>query len=464
MTRSPSWSPRLRRTDTPVYAALVDALAADISAGRLAAGVRLPTQRELASSTGVSLGTVTRAYAEAERRGLIRSQVGSGTFVRDLTDPDPYTPQLDPERIDLGPTAAPIVPGDLGHRALAAALSALSQRADLAALSGYQSHGGSEAQRALGARWLALSGVKAPADEVTLCSGAQHATSLLLSLLATPAGLLVEELTYPGVLLAAQLARLPTHPVAIDSHGLVPEALEEACRTSGAKLLYCTPTHHNPPGAVMPLARRKAIVAICRKHGVTLIENGALAPLAAEAPAPLASLAPERTYFIGSLSKATLPALRVGFIRSPPEARRAVESAAAATLWSGSPLLTELAMQWLADGTATALRDARRSEAEARQAIAAKVLKGHHSPGSPTAYFLWLPIPEHRRALELIEQANARGVLLGPSHLFAARPGSAPNALRISLTAAKSRAELERGLTVLAELLEDTALPPRRIV
>jgi DNA-binding transcriptional MocR family regulator len=221
-------------------------------------------------------------------------------------------------------------------------------------------------------------------------------------------------------------------------------------------VLYCTPTNHNPTTSVMPLERRQAIVTICREYGVTIIENGALAPLVSDAPPPLAALAPETTYYIGSLSKATMPALRVGFLRSPIEARPLLESAAAATVWSGSPLLVEIATQWIEDGTAAAIRDARRREATARQAIAAAMLKGHSYLAHPTAYFLWMRIPDHRRAMELIEQAAARNVLLGPAHLFAARAGSAPNAIRVSLAAAKSCSELERGLAVLVKLLDES--------
>ena len=290
-----AWNPRLRRSDAPLYLALVDALAADISAGKLRSGDRLPTHRELASTVGASIGTITRAYAEAERRGLTRSKVGNGTFVRDLTDRDSYSPMLDRERIDLGPSAVPILPGDLGHRALAASLSSLSSRADLGALSGYQSHGGSLAQRAAGARWLGSTGVVASPDEITVCSGAQHATVILLSALATTTGALVEELTYPGALSAAQWLRLPTHPVAVDEDGLLPDALAQACRASGAKVLYCTPTNHNPTTSVMPLLRRRAIVEICREHGVTIIENGARAPHVASAPPPRYALSPQRT-------------------------------------------------------------------------------------------------------------------------------------------------------------------------
>ncbi|TKC98305.1 PLP-dependent aminotransferase family protein [Polyangium fumosum] len=458
--RSHTWKPRLRRSSAPLYAAIVDALAADISAGKLRGGDRLPTHRDLANAVGASLGTITRAYAEAERRGLVRSQVGSGTFVNGLMDGDAYSPMLDRSRIDLGPTAAPILSGDLGHCALTAALANLSSRADLGALSGYQSHGGTAAQRAAGARWLGTTGVVASPEEITVCSGAQHATAILLSTLATTTGVLVEELTYPGALSAAQWLRLPTHPVEIDEAGLVPEALAQACRSSRAKVLYCTPTNHNPTTSIMPIERRRAIVAICREYGVTILENGALAPLVPDAPPPLAALAPEATYYIGSLSKATVPALRVGFLRSPTEARHLLENAAAATVWSGSPLLAEIATQWINDGTAAAIRDARRREAAARQTIAAAILKGTPYRAHPTAYFLWMRIPEHRRAMEVIEQAAAQNVLLGPAHLFAARAGSAPNALRVSLAAAKSCNELERGLSILAKLLDGSPTSP----
>jgi DNA-binding transcriptional MocR family regulator len=211
----------------------------------------------------------------------------------------------------------------------------------------------------------------------------------------------------------------------------------------------------------MPLERRRSIVKICAKHDVTIIENGALAPLVAHAPAPLAALAPDRTYHIGSLSKATVPALRVGYIRAPAKARAALENAAGATVWSASPLLTEIATQWIDDGTAEAIRDARRGEAAARQAIAASVLKGHRYLSHATAYFIWMPVPEQRRAMEIVEQAYARNVAIGPAHLFAARAGRAPNAIRVSLTAARSRAELERGLTVLADLLEKPTVDAR---
>src|ERR1700739_3244462 len=88
-----SWAPKISKSDGPVYLAIADALAADILAGTLAAGVQLPTQRSLADTLGIDFTTVTRAYAEARRRGLVEGRVGQGTFVRKQSPgPTPSTP------------------------------------------------------------------------------------------------------------------------------------------------------------------------------------------------------------------------------------------------------------------------------------------------------------------------------------------------------------------------------------
>src|SRR5580704_18525868 len=77
------WTPDLATSDKPRYLAIADAIADDIGAGRLAAGDRLPPQRKLAKRLDVDFTTVARGYVEAQKRGLIESKVGQGTFVRD---------------------------------------------------------------------------------------------------------------------------------------------------------------------------------------------------------------------------------------------------------------------------------------------------------------------------------------------------------------------------------------------
>ena len=84
---SDSWRPDLGRAAGPVYLAIAEAIAADLAAGRLAPGERLPPQRTLAQHLGIDFTTVSRAYAEARRRGLVEGRVGQGTYVRAAEPP-----------------------------------------------------------------------------------------------------------------------------------------------------------------------------------------------------------------------------------------------------------------------------------------------------------------------------------------------------------------------------------------
>jgi DNA-binding transcriptional MocR family regulator len=447
------WKPNLS-SRVPRYAALLETLAADIGSGALRPGDRLPPQRILARSTGLSLGTITRVYAAAEQRGLVKGEVGRGTFVRDLADPASYSPEPDQSRIDLGPTMVPIEPGDLGQRALQAALTQVSERSDLAGLSGYQSHGGSLQHRKAGVRWLDSLGVVAMPEEIILTAGAQHGTLIALNTLARGSSVMVEELTYPGLIGAARWLGLDLQPIAMDPDGLHPEALARACEQSPARVLYCMPTHHNPTGTVMSSARRRQIADIARAYDVTIIENGALAPLIADPPPPIATLAPERTWYISSLAKATVPALRTGFLKVPVDRYQEVVDGVAATLWSASPLLSAVAVQWINDGTASAIRDARRAEIADRRRLATRIMGSLIPSGHAMSCLIWIDLPENAPALELIREAMDHGVLIGPGHLFAASPEHAPNAIRLSLGAAATTANLAAGLTLLKQLLQ----------
>ena len=87
-----NWTPDLSGRNGPRYRAIAEALAEDVRAGRLAGGTQLPTQRDLAWKLRVTIGTVSRAYAEAERRGLIGGEVGRGTYVRHSAGVAPVMP------------------------------------------------------------------------------------------------------------------------------------------------------------------------------------------------------------------------------------------------------------------------------------------------------------------------------------------------------------------------------------
>jgi DNA-binding transcriptional MocR family regulator len=445
------WAPSLEGRTGPLYRAIVDALAADVAQGKLAHGSRLPTHRDLAESLGVTVGTISRAYGEAARRGLVSGEVGRGTFVR---SPGPADGPASEGVVDLGQNHPPDPPSSPQRTALHSTLADLSARTDIARLLDYPAAGGNPADREAGASWVARAGVPARAEDVIVCTGSQHGLTVLLATLLDPGDLLLtEELTYAGLKAVAGLLRLRLQGLAVDREGLRPDALEDACRGGGAKAAYLIPTLHNPTTAVMPVERRREIVAVARAHGMALVEDDVHGLLPESRPAPIAALAPERTYYLTSTSKTLAPGLRIAYVRAPGAMVPRLTAGLRATTWAVAPLTAAVASLWIRDGTADALVEARREEARARQAIARERLRGADFDTHPEAYYLWLRLPEPWRSDSLVAEARARGVVLTPAEAFTVGRGPVPHAVRVCLGAAPTREALARGLSVVGELL-----------
>jgi DNA-binding transcriptional MocR family regulator len=448
------WVPRLEERGGPRYLAIVEALAEDSASGALAQGSRLPTHRELAQRLGVTVGTVSRAYAEAARRGLTSGEVGRGTFLRGPSADRAEDAEAE-GLVDLGQNHPPNPVAQPLRTALLAALAALTARGDAARLLDYPAAGGNAADREAGASWIARAGVEAAADDVIVCTGSQHGLTVVLATLLGPGDLLLTEaLTYAGVKAVAGLLHLRLKGLPLDAQGLRPDALEDACRSSGAKALYLIPTHHNPTTAVMPEARRREIVAVARSHGLAVVEDDVHGLLPEERPRPIATLAPERSYYLTSTSKTLAPGLRIAYVAAPPAMVPRLTASLRATTWAVAPLTAAVASAWIRDGTADALLRARREEARARQAMARALLAGADVETKPEAYYLWLRLPEPWRHDSFATEARSRGVLVTPAEAFAVGREPAPHAVRLCLGAARTREALARGLDVVAGLLQ----------
>lgn len=460
-----TWTPDLAPRKGPRYRAIAAALADDIRSGRLKEGTRLPTHRDLADALGVTVGTVSRAYTEATRSGLIRGEVGRGTFVgRPRGGPIGFgmPASLEGDVVDLS-LNFPV--GEVEDRLLRKGLEGLAKGRDLGRLLEYLPHPGLPRHRGAGAAWVERAGIETGAEQVIVCNGAQHGMAIALAALLSPGDtVLAESLTYPVFKTLAALLHLRVQALPIDGDGLKPEPFEAACRSGAAKALYCIPTIQNPTATVMPEARRRAIAAIARAHDVTIIEDDIYGLLPEKRPAPIARHAPEHTVYLTSLSKTLAPGLRIGFVAAQ---RRLVERlipAMSATTWMAAPLMAELAARWIEDGTADALLRRRRKEAAARQEMAARILRTPRPGTQPHAYHLWLPLPEPWRGEDFAARARQRGVAVNPAEVFAAGAAKTPAAVRVCLGAARGRGDLERGLLVLRDVLDGTPQAASAIV
>ncbi len=449
------WTPRLEPDQKSLYTAIADAIGRDIRAGQLRPGDRLPPHRELADALGLAVGTVTRAYGEAESRGLVRGEIGRGTFVRDPGRPEPgmMTEASPTDFVDLSMN----FPLHSLDPDLAPALRRLADRPDVSGLLRYQPSEGTRAHRETGAEWARTFGVPASADDVVVCAGAQHALTAVMGTVAAPGDtVLTEELTYPGVKGVAGLLHLKLSPVAMDREGILPDAVEAACRQRRPKAIYLSPTLQNPTTSVLSEERRRALVDIARRYELRILEDDVHRRLVPDPPPAIASLAPERTFFVAGTSKSVAGGLRVAFLVTPPGQRPRVAPAVWASVWVVPPLCVEITRQWIADGTAERTVERKRAEARRRQEIARRALGGHRYRAHPDGLYVWLELPPPWTSATFAAAARGRGIGVTPSEVFRVDDTPGPAAVRVCLGAVDDREVLRGALTRLGALLSES--------
>lgn len=452
----PNWVGVLNPKGPPRYLQIADWIGDAVAAGVLRAGDRLPPQRSLAERLDVDLTTVTRAYDEARRRNLLDAVTGRGSFVAAQKS------QLGLS-IDLSMNIPPVPRGvrlsDLMQRGVKDVLARAS--ADL--LMTYHMGPGSPADRAAACGWLEPALGRTDPDRMVVCSGAQTALAAILSILTRPGdAVLAEPLTYPGFLAAASQCNARVVSVETDGEGLRPDALERACRESGSRVLYLIPTIQNPTTLTTSAGRRRELARVARAENLTIIEDDPYSLLAGDAPPALATLVPERTWYVATVSKCLTPGLRTAFIALPERGSgdRLLGALRALTLMP-APLMTALVTHWVQDGSAAALLKGVRDEAAARQALARSILPSTMR-AHPHGLHVWQPLPAPWDRHRLIETARQQGLGVTSADAFSVS-GPVPDAVRISLGGVGDRARLADALRTLAAIMGDDR-PARRAI
>ncbi len=451
------WRPNLASKTGPKYLQIADAIGESIADGRLTEGARLPAQRDLAYDAGVSLNTVSRAYADAIDRGFIHGEVGRGTFVRatgPLPSPTEQARLIRPKSGTIDFSVNLPAPGE-SAAALSDTLADLKSSAALASFLDYQIEGDQDRHARSAAKWLERVGLNARASNIVMTCGAQHGLMVsLLAMLRPGDVLLTEALTYAPVIAIARHLNVKIAPVAIDSGGLDPAALDAACASTAAKTLYCLPTLHTPLTTTMDETRRADIAAVARRHDLQIIEDDVFGCLPDERPRPIACHAPERTLYITSVSKSLAPGLRVGYIQAPEIHARSLRAAVNMSCWMPPPLMAEIASRWIDEGTADRLNEAQRAKAAVRQAIAMRILPGEYLSADPGGLHVWLELPSHWKQDAFQAEAERQGVKLVTAETFAVEQNTTANAVRLCLSHEASEDRVTRGLETIASIMD----------
>jgi DNA-binding transcriptional MocR family regulator len=463
-----AWAPDLIASTKPRYLAIADAIARDIENGNLAPGDRLPAQRFLAQRINVDFTTVARGYVEAQKRGLIASTVGRGTFVAERptlkreAEPSVKTPHRLTSRraspVDLSMNLPPEPDDPQLLERMQVGLAEVGQ--DIAALLRYQGFGGSPDAKDAASSWLGRRGLVPSQERLFITPGAHPALLAIFGVLAKAGEtILSEAITYPGARsIAAQIGvRLIGLPM--DDDGIDPEALADACAKLNPKALYLNPTLQNPTTITIPPTRRMAIAEVARRFKLPIVEDDAYGFLPVPGPAPFAALVPELTWHVAGLAKCFGAGLRTAYVITP-DAKSGWPFAATmrASCVMASPLTVALATRWIEDGTGDSILRFIRAEAAARQRIAAEILPLGSFKSDPLSFNLWMQLPSPWTRSAFIGHMRSMGIGVVASDAFTV-DGPPPEAVRVCLGGPSKRSELRNALEFMAHaLVESPAL------
>jgi DNA-binding transcriptional MocR family regulator len=425
----------------PLFARLADKLRNGIRAGDLVGGTRLPPERQLAAHLSVARNTVVRAYAQLETERLVSRRQGSGTRVAAATAMFSGQPAELSAVIQRNVVVRLV--GDhnevsidfLGAHALADSLvdetvrQAIADPAPREALRqpGYFPLGYPPLREAVAAH-LSARGIPTVDNQILITTGAQQAIALIATgLIRSKRNVVVEDPTFPGAIDSFRVAGARLLAVPVTDDGVDLDRLSAFVDDSEIAFAYLMPTHHNPTGALMPVAQRKELAKLAEATGLVVVEDDALAELghADSVPLPVAAYTRRGIVLsISSLSKIFWGGLRVGWIRGPKEMISHLGQIKAVHDL-GSSVISQIVAVPLIDQLGKA-RIVRRAEAVEGLARLEQLLRLHLPTWtwrSPTGGLsLWVRLP-HGSATELARIALRRGLAIVPGSVMSPRGG-----------------------------------------
>lgn len=449
-----SWRPDISGSRKPKYLALVEAIERDIRSGTLRDGDRLPPQREIAAGLDITIATLTKAIQEAARRGLVTARAGSGTFVRGAESAAPP----EPAAFDMSLNTVPSAPA---KPFLDAALETLGARRASELLCAYEPATGTEAHRAMMARWLRQRALLASPGSLLLTHGGQHGLAACFHVLAKPGDVvLCESWTYTGIRRLGELCHVRIEGVAMDQEGLEPGDLADRLAATGARLVICTAAVQNPTTATMSLERRREVVAVCASAGALLVEDDIYGGLSGDPLPPLAALAPDRVVHISSVSKCLAPGVRLGAVVAPDQLVSPLRNALMSLQWTAPTFWAEMLGVMLETGTLERCVAAQRREALRRLALFRDVVGVAPSTALPS-FHTWLAVPPQWSIDDFMAALLTMGIKVSPDEHFAVpHPRGRPAPfVRVCLGGGDDTAPLVDQLSRLRSVLAGEALP-----
>ncbi len=469
----------------PLYRQLADTLAGLIQNGLVGEGERLPATRELASQLGLNRATISAAYALLEETGLLEGHVGRGSFVAkgrknavnfgNDAQPGPDWSTLFAQRSsDVPVSTSPVQinfassrPDQVAFplptfRKLAREVVDSGEAGEILQLG--SPYGYAPLRRFL-LEEATTEGVARTNDGVLMTNGCQQALDLLARVVASgaaeaggsPAGVVVEDPAYHGMLRIFSRTRLPIHPVPVGEDGLNLDALEETLVRFRPRVLIVTPSFHNPTGTTMPLASRRRLLELVHKHGLALVENDIYSQLryvGNSLPSLKELDTTGNTILLRSYSKVAFPGLRVGWVIAPRAViTRMADEKQVADLHSDQ-LSQAILLRFAESGELGRHLERTREVGRERLRVALAACErylpaGSHWTRPEGGMSLWITVPAPLSADQVLARAQKLGIDFLPGKNFARKPAH-ERSLRISF-GGLAPASIDTGLRAVGE-------------
>ena len=400
----------------PLHLQLAEQFRAAVRDGRLRAGHRLPSTRDLARELSVSRAVAQAAYDQLHAEGWIAGRTGSGTYVADVVPLQPV------QRRRVKPAAEPaerllsLRPGIpfIGAEPDAGWRRAWREVSAQAPARGYEDPAGMPALRAALAQHVGrVRGIACGPENLLITNGTTHGLRLLLGVTRQPGErIAIEDPGYLNAVAAARDRGLEVVDIPVDADGLRVAELGE-----DLSAVYVTPSHQYPLGGRLPVARRNELIRWARSTGATLIEDDYDSEFRYDvAPLPaLAQLDLDQVVHLGTLSKMLSPALRLGWlVASSQVVDRLAARRAESGDWPGWPMQTAL-LAMLRDGYLDqVVRRARRLYAERRNYTCSVLAKYGRIIGQDAGLHITLLMEESVDDRVVAARARSAGVVVAP--------------------------------------------------
>ncbi|MGX7419701.1 aminotransferase-like domain-containing protein [Carnobacterium gallinarum] len=450
-----SWYPDSTRIKRPKYEAIITLLEEDIVSGVLKANTKLPSQRELADYLDINFTTVTRAYKLGVEKGLLYTNIGSGTFVssnafKSITISTDNSPAAS---IDLGLVSS----FEQCNALLVPAIQKVAGQQTITQFLNYQAPTGTAFQKEIAIRWLSTLGVQTIPERLSIVSGVQNGLAIVLSALFSYGDrIVVDFYTYSNFIELAKLFHLTLIPISADLEGMSAIELEKICQLQEVKGIFLMPSCNNPTGSILSASRKKELISIIKAYQLIVIEDDIhaflTAPFLADYSPPIYQSLPEQTVYLYGMTKFICSGLRVAYLVFPERFKNTLNRSMFNINVKTSSLDSEIITEVLHSGLAQQLLETKKALSQEANALFNTIfdcqeVTGHH----PWPYFRCLPIPKHYSREYIETYFNQLGVNVYHSDRFVVKSDYEKAFIRVALSSSSSLEVLETGLLKIKE-------------